>query len=122
MMMALGCIQALECNKNICPTGVATQNPDLIKGLDINNKAKRVSKYHRETIKSVIDLLSATGHDSLDMIERNDIYRRINQEKVKKLNEIYPNIQLGSFLKGEIPHNLINDFTIANENSFLPKK
>ena len=122
MMMALGCIQALECNKNICPTGVATQNPDLIKGLDINDKANRVAKYHRETIKSVIDLLSATGHDSLDMIERSDIYRRINQEEVKKLNEIYPNILPGTFLKGEIPHNLINDFTTANENSFLPIK
>ena len=38
MMLALGCIQALECNKNICPTGVATQDPSLMKGLDINDK------------------------------------------------------------------------------------
>jgi glutamate synthase domain-containing protein 2 len=32
MMIALGCIQALECNKNTCPTGVATQDPELVKG------------------------------------------------------------------------------------------
>eukprot|EP00903_Cladosiphon_okamuranus_P000732 g730.t1 len=33
MMLALGCIQALECNKNSCPTGVATQDPELVAGL-----------------------------------------------------------------------------------------
>ena len=33
MMMALGCIQALRCNTNSCPTGVATQNRFLVAGL-----------------------------------------------------------------------------------------
>ncbi|HNP34073.1 MAG TPA: glutamate synthase-related protein, partial [Flavobacterium sp.] len=33
MMFALGCIQALECHANTCPTGVATQDPQLMKGL-----------------------------------------------------------------------------------------
>ena len=38
MMMALGCIQALECNKNTCPTGVATQDPYFMKGLVVEDK------------------------------------------------------------------------------------
>ena len=38
MMMALGCIQALECNKNTCPTGVATQIPELAAGLVVSDK------------------------------------------------------------------------------------
>lgn len=41
-MFALGCIQALQCNKNTCPTGITTHNLDLQKGLDPQNKAERV--------------------------------------------------------------------------------
>jgi len=31
MLLSLGCIQALECNKNTCPTGITTQNQALVK-------------------------------------------------------------------------------------------
>jgi len=41
-MFALGCVQALQCNKNTCPTGITTHNPDLQRGLDPTNKAVRV--------------------------------------------------------------------------------
>ncbi len=44
-MFALGCIQALQCNKNTCPTGITTHNPRLQKGLDPNDKAVRVQQY-----------------------------------------------------------------------------
>lgn len=44
-MFALGCIQALQCNKNTCPTGITTHNKKLQKGLDPKNKAVRVSQY-----------------------------------------------------------------------------
>ena len=43
MMMSLGCIQALECNKNTCPTGVATQDPYFMKGLVIEDKQARAA-------------------------------------------------------------------------------
>ena len=46
-MFALGCIQALQCNKNTCPTGVTTHNPKLQKGLVPKNKAARVFNYVR---------------------------------------------------------------------------
>ena len=32
-MFALGCIQALQCNKNTCPTGITTHNKKLQRGL-----------------------------------------------------------------------------------------
>jgi glutamate synthase domain-containing protein 2 len=44
-MFALGCIQAMQCNKNTCPTGVTTHNPRLQKGLDPIDKAERVRAY-----------------------------------------------------------------------------
>ncbi len=44
-MFALGCIQALQCNKNTCPTGITTHNKKLQTGLDIKSKAERVKNY-----------------------------------------------------------------------------
>ncbi len=120
MMLALGCIQALECNKNICPTGVATQDPNLVKGLNVNDKYIRVAKYHEKTVNSVIDLLSATGHSKMEDLNRYDINRRVSHTEVKRFDEIYPIVKVGSFLEGKIPENMAQIFTLANENSFIP--
>ncbi|MCB0406600.1 MAG: FMN-binding glutamate synthase family protein, partial [Bdellovibrionales bacterium] len=63
MMMALGCIQALLCNTNRCPTGIATQDPNLTVGLVVDDKKVRVANYHEETIKSFVEMLGASGLD-----------------------------------------------------------
>ncbi|MET0070654.1 MAG: FMN-binding glutamate synthase family protein [Candidatus Thiodiazotropha sp.] len=44
-MFALGCIQALQCNKNTCPTGITTHDPKLQRGLVSSDKALRVANY-----------------------------------------------------------------------------
>ena len=46
-MFSLGCIQALQCNKNTCPTGITTHKKELQKGLNPMNKAQRVQQYAR---------------------------------------------------------------------------
>jgi glutamate synthase domain-containing protein 2 len=122
MMMALGCIQALECNKNICPTGIATQNPELMNGLVVKDKSERVANYHRETVHSVIDLLSATGHNAIEELTRYDMNRRISQMGVRRFDEIYPLVDIGDFNNDKIPEALKNDFNLARTDSFKPSK
>ncbi|MCW8885168.1 MAG: FMN-binding glutamate synthase family protein [Motiliproteus sp.] len=46
-MFSLGCIQAMQCNKDTCPTGITTHNPRLQQGLDPVDKAQRVANYHK---------------------------------------------------------------------------
>ena len=46
-MFSLGCIQAMQCNKDTCPTGITTHNPRLQQGLDPADKANRVANYHK---------------------------------------------------------------------------
>ena len=99
MMLALGCIQALECNQNKCPTGVATQDPELVKGLNVEDKSKRVANYHKETILAVIELLAAAGLESPTQVKRKHIFRRITMQQNKRYDEIYPEVEPGSFLK-----------------------
>ncbi|PSW20592.1 FMN-binding glutamate synthase family protein [Photobacterium sanctipauli] len=46
-MFALGCIQALQCNKDTCPTGITTHNKRLQQGLDVEDKTLRVANYNK---------------------------------------------------------------------------
>jgi len=56
MMFALGCVQALKCNTNKCPTGIATQNKDLMAGLDVKDKSYRVANFQRKTVHSALEI------------------------------------------------------------------
>ncbi len=60
-LFSLGCIQALQCNKNTCPTGITTQNLDLQKGLDVANKSDRVTQYAKNMVKEVGILANSCG-------------------------------------------------------------
>lgn len=103
MMLAVGCIQALECNHNTCPTGVATQNPSLYKGLNIDDKKVRVANYHHETIKAAVELMAAAGIDHPDKLHRSHIYRRVSANQIQTYVEMYPYLLRGSLLEPPFP-------------------
>jgi glutamate synthase domain-containing protein 2 len=98
MMMALGCIQALQCHKNTCPTGVATQNPKYTKGLVVEDKKVRVARYHIETVKSAVELMCAAGIDHPDKIDRKVVNRRVSATSFESYEVSFPEIEKGSFL------------------------
>ncbi len=50
-MFALGCIQAMQCNKNTCPTGITTHDKHLQRGLVVEDKAERVKQYSKNMHK-----------------------------------------------------------------------
>lgn len=93
MMMALGCIQALQCNTNTCPVGVATQDKKLIKGLDVTDKKERVASFHKKTVDSFAELICAAGFDDKDKIERKHINRRISRIRILTYEDIYPSVK-----------------------------
>ena len=114
MMMALGCIQALVCNTNKCPTGVATQDPQLVAGLVVGDKKIRVANYHEDTVKSFVELLGAAGIDDHQKLTRSHIYRRVFMNEVRTFENIYPSLESGSMLDGRIPEKYRDDFNKAN--------
>ncbi len=74
-MFALGCIQALRCNTNTCPTGVATQDKMLIKGLDVTDKSERVYHFHKNTLRTCNELMAAAGRTSYDDVDASMFMR-----------------------------------------------
>ncbi len=60
-MLSLGCIQALKCNKNTCPTGITTHDPRLQKGLVVARKHSRVARYARSIISEVETIAHSVG-------------------------------------------------------------
>jgi glutamate synthase domain-containing protein 2 len=95
MMLALGCIQALRCNSNECPTGVATSNPHLVSGLHVPSKLERVYRFHHETVHHLVELMAATGVGSPQEISRSMINRRLTEGRVKTYEELHPSMPDG---------------------------
>ena len=56
-MLALGCIQALQCHQNRCPTGITTHDKKLQRGLVPEDKAERVKRY-AETMRKEIGIIA----------------------------------------------------------------
>ncbi|MGE0360966.1 MAG: FMN-binding glutamate synthase family protein [Vicinamibacterales bacterium] len=120
MMFALGCIQALRCNTNKCPTGVATQDPELVHGLHVGDKSERVARYHRETVKSFFEVLGAAGLHEPGDLKPWFVMRRVTAAEVRSYNEIYPPLEPGAFLSGDVHASLARAWATARADAFNP--
>ncbi|MEL4308454.1 FMN-binding glutamate synthase family protein [Joostella sp. CR20] len=72
-MMSIGCIQAKVCHNNTCPTGVATQNKWLQSGINIEDKAERVSYYFKNFKKELIEITHACGYEHPSQLTMEDV-------------------------------------------------
>jgi len=91
-MFALGCIQALQCNKNTCPTGITTHNKKLQRGLNPEDKAVRVMQYAENMKKEVSIIAHACGVPEPRRLKR--MHARVVTEggKSVSMDALYPHI------------------------------
>ena len=119
MMFALGCIQARRCNANDCPTGVATQDRNLISGLVISDKRKRICRFHAATLESLMELVAAGGLYSPLELRPHHIHRRVEDYEVQTFAEIYEWLESGQLLgTDDIPPKYATMFEGATADSF----
>jgi len=90
-MFALGCIQALQCNKNTCPTGITTHDRRLQKGLNPIDKAQRVANYAINLTHEVCVIAHSCGVRGPRELNRNHARMVVGEGKSILLSKIYSN-------------------------------
>lgn len=89
MMFAVGCIQAMKCHTNSCPTGVATQDPGLARALYVPDKIERVANFQRATVASAAQMVASMGLESFDELQPSMLNRRVDYARTRTYAEIY---------------------------------
>lgn len=117
-MFSLGCIQALKCNNNTCPTGVATQDPRLEVGLVPEVKAEQVHQFHKETIDTFNALLAAAGLRHPAELRPWHILRRTTQFEIHHYGEIFEYLKPGALLREPLPRTYARACAAAVAHSF----
>ena len=119
MMFALGCIQALECHANTCPTGVATQDPKLTKGLVPEEKSIRVARFQEETVKSAMELMASAGLSHPDDVTRDVVSTRVERNVVETFAQTFPELEKGCLLnENSVPKSYLYFWKKATTESF----
>ena len=88
-MFAVGCIQAQSCHTNQCPVGVATQDPQRQKALDVPNKSQRVLNFHHNTLKALAELIASAGLQHPSQIQAHHLAQRINDREIKNYAQLH---------------------------------
>jgi glutamate synthase domain-containing protein 2 len=120
-MFALGCIQAQSCHTGNCPTGVTTQDPLRQQALHVPTKADRVFNFHQETLKALKEIVQAAGLQHPGDITAHHIVRRVNENDVRLLANLVPQVQKGALLQNDLStlHNVFKLYwPHANAGSF----
>ena len=89
-MFSLGCIQALKCNKNTCPTGITTHNPRFQKGLVPREKYKNVAHYARQVIKEVEMIAHSCGVTEPRKLRRAHVRMVQPNGRSEPMDKLYP--------------------------------
>jgi len=89
-MFALGCIQALQCNRNTCPTGITTHNAKLQKGLVAEQKSSRVHNYIKNIVYEIGMIAHSCGVRSPREFNRSHARIVLENGTSATLEEIYP--------------------------------
>lgn len=119
MMMATGCIQAQKCNTNKCPSGVATQDPRLARGIDVGNKGERVKNFHVGTMNSAMRILASMGLHSFKDLGPEHVMHRIDSTSSASYRKMYTWLTTNALLDGTAPDEWMEPWNRSDPESFM---
>lgn len=89
-MFSLGCIQAMRCHQNTCPTGITTHNVKLQRGLVVEDKCERVAHYARNMNKEIDMIAHACGLAQAREFRREHVRIALADGRTEALSQLYP--------------------------------
>ena len=99
-MFALGCIQSLSCHTNRCPVGVATQDPLRQRALVVPDKAERVRRFHRNTLRALAEMTAAAGLSHPSELGPHHLVRRVSLTEIRLFSQLHIFLEDGELLSG----------------------
>ncbi len=92
-MFSLGCIQALQCNKNTCPTGITTHDVKRQRGLVSELKSERVKNYVENLLHEVGVIAHSCGVREPRQLRRMHARMVTEDGRSIPLDELYPEVE-----------------------------
>ena len=114
----LGAQSRRQAGRLLCPTGVATQDPALVRGLVVSDKAVRVRNYQHNTVRALVELLAASGMSSPAELRPWHILRRVSPTEVHHYGEMYEYLKDGALLSQPVPKSFARAWHAAQASSF----
>ncbi|MEO1194132.1 MAG: FMN-binding glutamate synthase family protein [Pseudomonadota bacterium] len=118
MLFSIGCIQALRCDTNTCPSGIATQDPDRNDAVDVELRHKHAANYHAATVKSFLDLVGAMGLARPGDLTPGHLLRRQGDQQDLSYGQLYDWLGAGQLLDGPVPERWAADWAMAQADRF----
>ncbi|RIV86552.1 FMN-binding glutamate synthase family protein [Aurantiacibacter zhengii] len=119
-MFALGCVQTMKCHTDLCPTGVATQDAVRQRGLVVEDKAERVTRYQRETLRALREIVVALGLETPWQITPHLIRERQNPVRSDSMDRFYRFLGHGELLQDAAGTPYARHWDAASADTFLP--
>jgi glutamate synthase domain-containing protein 2 len=118
MMFAVGCIQAMKCHTNRCPTGVATQDPGLARALHVPTKIDRVANFQQAAVASAAQMIASMGLDDFSELAPSMLNRRVDSAHSRTYAEIYEWLMPGELLESP-PEAWLSDWIESSAEEFV---
>ncbi|MGL4489619.1 MAG: glutamate synthase-related protein, partial [Rhizobiaceae bacterium] len=120
-MFAVGCIQSQTCHTDHCPVGVATQDKDRQKALNVTDKGMRVKQFHEKTLMALAEVVGGAGLTHPSGFRRFHFHKRIGEGKVKSFMDLYPPLQKGELISGTNDTRFQGAWARASAETFAAK-
>ena len=117
-MFAVGCIQSQTCHTDKCPVGVATQDKDRQKALNVPDKATRVKQFHEKTLEALAEVVAGTGLKHPSDFKPFHFHKRISPSKVTTFTNLYPPLEEGELIRGTQDVRYRKPWEIAQAETF----
>jgi glutamate synthase domain-containing protein 2 len=119
-MFALGCVQSMRCHTDTCPTGVATQDITRQRGLVVEDKAERVTRFQKQTLMGLREMIVSMGLGSPSELRPHHLSERLNSARSDSVDRFYAFLEPGQLIDAPEETPYARHWQAARADSFKP--
>lgn len=120
-LFSIGCIQAQRCHTGTCPTGITTQDPARMRGLDPEIQGHRAANFQGATVEALMEIVAAAGLEHPSDLRPHHIHHRISASKSLPLDHIWEFLPENALLDAPQETAYAPWWKAADPHSFRPR-